>query len=83
MLQKCHKKLCEAYAKFGIILAYIIDRCHHVSSAGASSPAPIIPFSFPEPRVNVVNGAFAADESLKVLFHLGPKWNACTRRCIL
>ena len=60
-------KDCELWKRWP---TYVIDRGDHISSASAISPASIVPFSLPEPGVDVINCAFAADETLKVLFHL-------------
>lgn len=64
--------LLQPQCKFGS-RAYIIDRSDHVGSACTISPTSIVPFSFPQPCVDVVNGALAADEATKVLFHLNLK----------
>ena len=50
--------------------AYICDSCRHVSSTGSIYTVPILTLRLSQPPVDVIDGALAANEPLKVLFHL-------------
>lgn len=50
--------------------AYICHSCYHVCSAGSICTVTIVTLRLPQPDMDVVNGALAADEALKVLLDL-------------
>ena len=59
---QCYSKVCKRN--------HIGHCCHHVSSAGSICTVSIVTLCLPESDMNVINGAFAADEPLKVLLDL-------------
>ena len=50
--------------------AYICDSRYHVCCAGSICTVTIVTLRLPEPDMDVINGALAADEPLKVLLDL-------------